>query len=182
MAQTFAKTRCALLPSCSKIKWDEAISEIVANAEDMVTSTRPAPIIAAEIAAELCRARPDAEALGFWLADAILAQKFRWPIPVPLLASQVLDPVLKSGERRRRIRPGDDEWGRAVMLAYAKAAADACDLGVELAHRRDRLLEVAPKLRSKGSGDIVRLLLNQDAVPGSWSNSKDFGARSETAF
>lgn len=154
------------------VKWDDALTEVVANAEDMVVSPRPAPVLAAEIASMVYRARPDAELLGFWLADALLAQKFRWPIPVPLLMGQVSSSVFKSGENRKRIRPGGEGWGRAVFLAYATAAAEACDLGAELAQRAAKLIVVAPKLRAKGSGDVIKLLMSDDAVPGSWSSSK----------
>lgn len=154
------------------LPWDDALAEVVANAEDMLLSSRPAPVLTAEIAAAVYRARPDAELLGFWLADMFLAQKFRWPIPVPLLMGQVASPVFKSGENRKRIRPGGEGWGRAVFSAYATAAAEACDLGIELALRSAKLTEVAPKLRAKGSGDVVKLLLTDDVVPGSWSSPK----------
>ncbi|MDB5535536.1 MAG: hypothetical protein JWQ65_411 [Devosia sp.] len=154
------------------LQWDEDLAEVVANAEDMVTSSRPAPVLAAEIAAAVYRARPDAELLAFWLADAMLAQKLRWPIPVSLLMRQVASPVFKSGEHRKRIRPGGEGWGRAVFLAYATAAAEACDLGADLAQRAAKLAGVAPKLRAKGSADVVKLLLSDDAVPGSWSSPK----------
>lgn len=154
------------------LKWDDGLAEVVANAEDMVLSSRPAPILAAEIAAAVYRARPDAELLGFWLADMLLAQKFRWPVAVPLLMGQVFSPVFKSGENRKRIRPGGEGWGKAVFLAYATAAAEACELGADLAQRAGRLAGVAPKLRAKGSGDVIKLLLSDDAVPGSWSSSK----------
>ena len=154
------------------LRWDDGLAEIVANAEDMDRSSRPAPVLAAEIAAAVYRARSDAELLGFWLADMLLAQKFRWPIPVPLLMGQVNAASFKAGETRRRIRPGGEGWGRAVFLAYAVAAAEACDLGAVLAERAERLTGVAPKLRAKGSGDVVKLLLSDDAVPGSWSSPK----------
>lgn len=154
------------------LNWDDNLTEVVANAEDMVVSSRPAPVLAAEIAATVYRARPDAELLGFWLADMLLAQKFRWPVPVPLLMGQVSSPVFRSGEHRKRIRPGGEGWGRAVFQAYATAAAEACDLGIELAQRAATLTAVAPKLRAKGSGDVVKLLLSDDAVPGSWSSPK----------
>lgn len=154
------------------LTWDDALAEVVANAGDMMVSSRPAPTLAAEIAAAVYRARPDAELLGFWLADMLLAQKLKWPIPVPLLMGQVTSAVFKSGENRKRIRPGGEGWGKAVFLAYATAAAQACDLGIELSHRTARLTEVAPKLRAKGSGDVIKLLLTDDAVPGSWSSPK----------
>lgn len=154
------------------LQWDDGLAEVLANAEDMVVSSRPAPVLAAEIAAVVYRARPDAELLAFWLADMLLAQKFRWPVPVPLLMGQVASSVFKSGENRKRIRPGGEGWGRAVFLAYATAAAEACDLGIELAHRAAKLKMVAPKLRAKGSGDVIKLLLSDDAVLGSWSSPK----------
>lgn len=154
------------------LQWDDGLAEVLANAEDMVVSSRPAPVLAAEIAAVVYRVRPDAELLAFWLGDMLLAQKFRWPVPVPLLMGQVASAVFKSGENRKRIRPGGEGWGRAVFQAYATAAAEACDLGAELAQRAAKLTVVAPKLRAKGSGDVVKLLLWDDAVPGSWSNPK----------
>lgn len=154
------------------LHWDDTLTMVLANAEDMVLSLRPAPVLAAEIAAVVYRARPDAELLGFWLADMLLAQKFRWPVPVPLLMGQAASPVFRSGENRKRIRPGGEGWGRAVYSAYATAAAEACDLGIELAQRAAKLTAIAPKLRAKGSGDVVKLLLSDDAVPGSWSSPK----------
>lgn len=154
------------------LQWDDGLAEVVANAADMVLSSRPAPVLAAEIAAAVYRARPDAELLAFWLADALLAQKLRWPVPVPLLMGQVASSVFKFGENRKRIRPGGEGWGKAVFLAYATAAAEACELGADLAQRAGRLVEVAPKLRAKGSGDVIKLLLSDDAVPGSWSSPK----------
>ena len=154
------------------LHWDETLAEVVANAADMLLSSRPAPVLAAEIAAAVYRARPDAELLGFWLADMLVAQRFRWPVPVPLLMGQVSASVFKLGEHRKRIRPGEEGWGRAVFQAYATAAAEACDLGIELAQRAATLTAVAPKLRAKGSGDVIKLLLSDDAVPGSWSSPK----------
>lgn len=150
-----------------EVKWDDGLGGVVDNAEDLVTSGRPAPVLAAEIAAELYRVRPDAELLAFWLADLVLAEKFRWPVPVPLLIGQVNTPGFKSGEPRRRVRPGGEGWGRAALLAYARAAAEACDLGGDMAVRAARLVEVAPKLRAKGAAAIVTQLLSDDALPAS---------------
>lgn len=155
------------------LHWDDALAEVVANAADMLLSSRPAPVLAAELASAVYRARPDAELLAFWLADALLAQKLRWPVPVPLLMGQGASSVFKAGENRRHIRPGGEGWGRAVFLAYATAAAAACDLGADvLAPRAATLMNIAPKLRAKGAGDVVKLLLTDDAVPGSWSSAK----------
>ena len=154
------------------VKWDEPLTEVLANAEDLLSSSRPAPVLAAEFAAEMYRARPDAELLTFWLADVVLAQKLRWPVPVPMLMAQVNAGSFKAGEPRRRIRPGGDGWGGAVLLAYARAAAEACDLGNDLAKRAIQLRGVAPKLRAKGAAEVVKLLLDEDALPASWSSTK----------
>src|SRR5690606_9273687 len=78
----------------------------------------------------------------------------------------------KAGAPRRRIRPGGEGWGRAVFLAYAQAATEACDLGADLDKRAAKLIAVAPKLRAKGSGDVIKLLLKDDALPASWSSPK----------
>jgi hypothetical protein len=154
------------------LKWDDALSEVIARTEEVASSLRPAPVVAAEYAAAVYRARPDAELLAFWAADALLAQKLRWSMPVPLLIGQFDTEVFKSGVPRRRVRPGEEVWNRAVLLAYAQAAAEACDLGGTLARRARRLLEVAPKLRAKGSAEVVNLLLDDDSVPASWSSAK----------
>ncbi|MEO4001719.1 DUF1403 family protein [Mesorhizobium sp. CAU 1732] len=154
------------------LKWDDALAEVVANAEDLASSSRPAPLVAVELAAGLYRARPDAELLALWLADAMLARRFRWTVAVPLLVGQVASSQFKTGEPRWRIRPDGEGWGRAVLLAYSQAAAEACDLAADLARRASRLLDVAPKLRAKGSAEVVKLLLDDDALPASWSSTK----------
>lgn len=154
------------------LKWDAALVDLVAHVAQLSRSSRPAPMLAAEAAAELYRARPDAELLAFWTADAILAKRFRWQVPVPLLITQVHSTAFKAGEPRRRVRPGQELWGRAVTLAYAIAAAEACDLAADLARRAARLLEVAPKLRAKGSADVIHLLLDDDALAASWSSPR----------
>lgn len=169
---TFGEEAVRSIADLLELKWDQALSEIIGNAEELVASSRPAPVIAAELAAEIYRTRPDAELLAFWLTDVVLAEKLRWPVPVPLLMGQVNKSSFKAGEARRRIRPGGEGWGRAVLLAYAQSAVEACDLGADLAKRAAQLLAVAPKLRAKGSAEVVKLLLDDDSLPGSWSSVK----------
>ncbi len=57
--------------------------------------------------------------------------------------------------------------------------AQACRLAAELSRRAEKLLAVAPKLRAKGAGDVIFLLLNEDAVSGSLTtrNLSRFAAR-----
>ena len=154
------------------LKWDDALADVLGNADDLAASSRPAPLLAAELAAELYRSRPDAELLAFWLADALLAKKLRWPVAVPLLMGQVNTSAFKTGDGRRRVRPGGEGWGRAVLLAYAQAAAEACDLGVELEGRAAHLVSVAPRLRAKGAAEVMKRLLEDDAVASSRSGAR----------
>ena len=147
----------------------DALPAITAAAQDLAAGDRPAVLAAAEAARCVVTLRPDAELLALWLADAVLAARLGWDAgragarALPLLASQLSHPNLKTGAGRRP-RPGDADWPRACCLAYARAAAAACDLGADLARRADRLTSVAPKLRAKGAGAVIAALLDDDAL------------------
>lgn len=108
--------------------------------------------------------RPDSEVLGLMLADIALAARLGWPAPIPLLACVIFDPALKRGPERRRPRPGGPEWSIACYAAYARAAAEAHARALDLARRADRLLMVAPKVRTKGGATALDSLFAEDAV------------------
>ena len=151
------------------MKLGDALPAIVAAAQELAASDRPTVFAAAEAARRVVALRPDAEILALWLADAVLAARLYrgtaslGALAVPLLAGQILHPSLKTGEGRRP-RPGDSDWPRLCCLAYARAAAAACDLGADLARRADTLTSVAPKLRAKGAGAVIAALLDDDAL------------------
>ncbi|WP_109671989.1 DUF1403 family protein [Mesorhizobium loti] len=150
------------------LHWDvEALSALCEHIDELARSGRPAPFAAAAIAAHVVAMRPDAELLGWWLADLVLAQGLRWPRPLPLLMAQAFGPAFRGEAGGKRIRPGDKNFERAVCIALVAAAADACRLAAELSRRAKRLIAIAPKLRAKGAGDVIFLLLNEDAVSGS---------------
>jgi hypothetical protein len=96
--------------------------------------------------------------------DVVLAIRLRWPRPVPLIATKILDPTLRSPSAGRRPTPNDPAWPNAAAGAIALAAASALDLAAELARRSNILIAVAPKLRSKPAQKIVDLMLDQDCV------------------
>ena len=121
----------------------------------------PAPAAAAAAAAAATRGRADAEPLALFCADAALATSLKWPVPVPLLAGEILR---RSPGEGRRPRPGEAGWGKLVALAYARAALSALDLAQDLARRAARLADAAPKLRAKGKGRALEALLDDDAV------------------
>jgi hypothetical protein len=90
----------------------------------------------------------EAEILALWAFDLALATRLRWPRPVPLIATKLLDPSLRS-DRGGRPKPGDPAWPRTAAGAIALAAASALDLAAGLSRRSDTLIAVAPKLRAK---------------------------------
>jgi hypothetical protein len=107
---------------------------------------------------------PPSEILALWVFDITLAIRLRWPRPVPLIATKILDPTLRSPSAGRRPRPGDPAWQNAAASTIAFGTASALDLAAELSRRSNTLIAVAPRLRSKPAQKIVDLLLAQDCV------------------
>ncbi|TLG72653.1 DUF1403 family protein [Methylocystis sp. B8] len=105
----------------------------------------------------------DAEIFALWLADLVLARRLAWAAPLPLLATVVTHPSLRTASNRRP-RPSDPDWSVSVARAAARAAQDAYALASELARRSDKLLSVTPKLRAKRAERVVTLLLDDDCV------------------
>ncbi|MER9977749.1 DUF1403 family protein [Mesorhizobium sp. M0085] len=163
------------------LHWDgAALADLCAEIEKLAGLRRPAPFAAAAIAAHVVTMRSDSELFAWWLADLVLAQSLRWPLPLPLLMAQVFGPSFRTeAGGGRRIRPGDKNFERAVCVALVAAAAAACRSAAELSRRAEKLVAVAPKLRAKGAGDVIFLLLSEDAVSGSMTtkNLSRFASR-----
>jgi hypothetical protein len=106
----------------------------------------------------------EAEILALWAFDMVLAIRLRWPRPLPLIATHILDPSIRSDGGGRRARPGDAAWPKAAAGAVARAAVSALDRAADLSRRAEILLAVAPKLRAKTAAKIVDLLLAEDCV------------------
>jgi hypothetical protein len=109
-------------------------------------------------------ARVDAEILALWLSDLMLAQKLGWDAPIALLASAIAHASLRRGPSGKRPHPGEPDWADAAAAAYANAAAEAYALAGELTRAGEKLLAAQPKLRAKGAGRVIELLLSDDAV------------------
>lgn len=99
--------------------------------------------------------RPCNAVAALILTDVVLAQALGWKHLVPLLAAG-----LKRGDLRKR---GED-LRLACHQAVIVSSAEATRLAADLARRAARLNSVAPKLRAKGAGEAVALLLTRDAV------------------
>jgi len=174
-------TRLADVANLLGLRWDDGFAGLPGAIDDVVQSGRPAPFAAAAIASQVVAVSPAAEALAWWCADFLVARKLRWPRPVPLLMTQAFAPAFRTGDGRgKRIRPGEQkEFERAVCLALVQGADDALRLAADLSRRAERLAAVVPKLRAKGAGEVIKKLLDDDAVPGSLTTKtlSRFGAR-----
>lgn len=148
------------------LRWSKDLGRFPEDLDHVTRSSRPAPLIAAQVMTEVQRLRPDAGLLGWWLADQALAQRMRWPVAVPLMVTQARGSAFRAPGDRSRVRPEGEGFERAVCLALAMAAAEACRIAGEIAPRAARLIEVVPKLRAKGAGEVIQLLLADDAVSG----------------
>ena len=149
------------------LRWNDDLEPLIDRVAAQGRSSEPAPLAAAAMVAEVMALRPDAELLGWWLADHVMAIKLRWALPVPLLVSQARSTAFQEqGGRSTRIRPGGEGFERAVCVALTRAAAEACRVAGEIAPRAARLEAALPKLRAKGAGEAIQRLLDDDAVPG----------------
>lgn len=133
---------------------------LAAAVRETVTRGRPAPLVAAAAAEAVIAVRADAEPLALLCADAALAKTLGWPVPLPLVSSE----LLRRSADGRRPRPGEAGWGKLVAISYARASLGALDLAQDLARRAARLMDAAPKLRAKGKGRALDALLDDDAV------------------
>jgi Protein of unknown function (DUF1403) len=148
------------------LKVDDALRAAIARAQQLGACDLSAPFAAAETARLVFAQRPDAEMLALWLADAVLAVRLKWLVPLPLLAGALLDPSLRTGGRRPH--PGDPSWPLGCCAAYGRAFAQASALFDQLGRSAEKLLAVTPRLRAKGAGAVLETFLNEDAVaPGS---------------
>lgn len=148
------------------IGWSSELADLPNAIDRLVGEGCPAPLVAAAILRIVDAAAPSAGLLGWWLADLVLARRLRWQYGVPLLMGEVHSAAFRGAGRGGRLRPTDDGFEAAVCLAVAQSAARALRGATDVAPRAARLLALAPKLRSKGAGEAIARLLNDDAVPG----------------
>ncbi len=98
---------------------------------------------------------PNQESIAFLLADLRLAHDLRWPDPLPLFGQFLTG---------KELRMEPDEFLIECHRAIASAAQNAVRQSYDLARRSSVLLEVAPKLRAKGSDAALQLFLSEVAV------------------
>lgn len=153
------------------IRWDDSLASIPHLADSANQSGRAAPFAVADLITAISAIRPDAELLALGLADVVLAEKLKWPKPVPLLLRERYGPAFRTIGGRGRVRPDEPAYPKAICLALVDGVDVALRLAAEVDRRAGRLLAVASKLRTKGAEPTIRRLLTEDAVPASASGS-----------
>ena len=141
---------------------DDALRGAIAAAQELAAAGRGAPFAAADTVKAVLAHRPDAELFALWLADAVLARRLGWPLPVPLLAAALLHPSLRTAGRRPH--PADPGWTQSCCAAYARAAATGLRPRCRTRPPRRKTFAAVPQLRAKGADAVVETLLAEDAV------------------
>jgi hypothetical protein len=144
---------------------NDGLTSALGHIRRLASSNLAAPLAAAQ-AASLARAAAiqsaKAELFAFWLADAVLAARLGWLLPLPLLAAALAETPLRGPGRGLYLNDGN--WTRLCCAAYARGAATACDLYGQIGPQAAKLLTKAAALRSKRAPAVVQLLLDEDAV------------------
>lgn len=141
------------------IPWHTGLDDLDALFEAIETSRRPAPIVAAALAANITLRAPQAARLAWWLADLALARRMRWQVGLPLLSTQLWRPLEHASTADRTM-----EVEFAVLRTLIVASRLAWDNARAISARAEILLTIAPKLRSKQSPAIIASLLRDDSI------------------
>ncbi len=141
----------------------EKLPEWIDTAMDQGARQDRSPVTqAAGMIGLVMAAFPREETLALICGDLVLARALGWAHSVPLLGVHLKrKDLLLAAET---LSDKDDSLVVACHRAVALGALDAVRLGHDLTRRAQRLRDVAPKLRAKGSEQAVALFLREDAV------------------
>lgn len=162
------------------LHWDgAAVADLCTQIEKLVGSQRPAPFAAAAIAGHVVAMRPDSELLAWWLADLVVAQSLRWPLPLPLLMGQVFWSDLPRGGHRQQAHPTPGETDLSARFAWRWFKQRPTPAGWPPSCRAGPKNSWRWRQNCARAGDVIFLLLSEDAVPGTLTtkNLSRFAAR-----
>ncbi|WP_319567026.1 DUF1403 family protein [Cohaesibacter marisflavi] len=146
------------------LPWDDALAGVVILFDDALQTQKAVPFAVADLLAAVMALRPDIECLAWLLGDWLIASRLGWHSPVPLLVTERYAKAFRLPVDSRRVQPGESGFERAVCLSLTHATDRALQSARSIAHRADCLIEVAPKLRTKGAEPVIKALLEEDAV------------------
>jgi Protein of unknown function (DUF1403) len=147
--------------------WREELNDLPDWCAAARDQSAAAPRVITQVVSQILSLGRDLEPLAWWVADQLLRQMMQWPLTVPLMMAERNAAYFRVEKSQKRLPPDTDAFARAVALALADAATEALRLAAELDRRAADLMAVVPKLRAKGAGDAIDLLLSEDAVSGS---------------
>lgn len=146
------------------LAFDDRLTAAVDHVDVAIQAGRAPPFAAADLVTAIVTVRPDAEPLAWALADMLIATMLKWPFAVPLLMTERYGSAFRTIGGRGRVRPGEAAFAAAMCLALVDAIATALRSAGEIARRAETLIDVAPKLRTKGASAVLQTLLDEDAV------------------
>lgn len=114
----------------------------------------PVARVAAVLEAALI-AHPSEEQTALILSDAVLAKSLGW---------KHLMPIMAAGLKSRDLNKRGSDLQIACHQAIVTAARQTLLMAAELTRKVERLIAVAPKLRTKRSEEAVALFLSRDAI------------------
>jgi hypothetical protein len=114
------------------LRLDDGLASIPNIVDSANQSGRAAPFAVADFIAAISAVRPDAEALALGLAEVVLAQKLKWPKPVPLLLPERFGSAFRTIGGRGRVRPGEPTYPKAICLALVDGVDAALRSAVEI--------------------------------------------------
>lgn len=114
----------------------------------------PVARVAAVLEAALI-AHPSEEQTALILSDAVLAKSLGW---------KHLMPIMAAGLKSRDLNKRGSDLQIACHQAIVTAARQTLPMTADLTRKVERLIAVAPKLRTKRSEEAVALFLSRDAI------------------